>query len=610
MIPLTTIRALSTALETYRSEAAGLVLYDHSRRGNYSNYGLGKAWDKLDAHDPTGFASAMLLDEMIENVIKGAKVELHRVLRDPDYLDSLKEVLRIKDELAKYLDSPRSNFIALISNSLAEISPDDAAPTSLEVAVCMRDAIFAIDGGLKLRWMLCDTAASGDAALSPDVRHYPTMPHFIDSLMSELPYGAHLCCVAGKFTVIGLKNPGRVAYLSTLTIDRHTGNYQQGCSDQYNAADFDLTKPKERYPNWDAPASRQSGSVAQHGSLGYISRITQLERDQILWLALVIEMTKQKMLCADPSVIALSETMTNALAGFNVGRLPALRNNYAIETPSIAELFESYGFNDWTKDFMRPALDGLTIDHVLPISDEHISLHLDARTHSRTLTETELYSYPGGAQAYRMSHVPMRTVSPSLSGTKAELEEVRNWVLAGNLLAYLMTYLNVRFAELYVTEAFPQFAKRIQKNLRKAVSAGCTTSAKFSSVKHPGALYFYSQSMKHKTYNPRCYFGESQEPSHVIYVEPQNSAEIAEVLGFKSEKDLPEFIHGWSRTSDDPVGHNQIGIRKTWPWNGRSSGMLRAHVEKHGLQRLEIPSDGCYRASVAVHSQSVPECRL
>jgi hypothetical protein len=608
MISLTLLRSLSADLETFRSKAAKIVMYDHGLTGNYGNYEVEKIWNKLEAHDPTGFASALLLDEMIENVINGSDVRLSRVLREPGFLDKVNEVLTIKSKLAPYIDEPRATFVSRLAESLKAISPDDAAPSTLEVAVCMRDAIYAIDGGLKLRWMRCNTAVGGDMALCHTVRHYKTMPEFIESLMSELPHGAHLACINGRFTVIGLKNPGRIAYLSTLSIDRHTGKYMQGESSQYNAAQFDLAKPAERYPNWNAPAARHDGAVAVVGQEGVISKLSQLKRDQIIWLALVVEMTRQEMERTDATTIALTETMTNALAGANKTSLPALRVNYVMQTRSIAELFDSYGFNEWTRNFLQPAIDELTIDHMLPITNEPVSFRISAREHTRTLTQTELYGFPGGSEAYLMDYVSMHTISPSLAGTQAEVEEIRNWVLGRNLLSYLMAYMNTRFVTLFVTECFATFKKRIEKNLGKAILSNCARVTAFNNT--PGGVYFYKQSGKHKTYNPRCYFDEFATPTHTVFIEPINSAEIAEVMGLKSEKDLPEFIRGWVRTPDDERGFSEYGLRKEWAWNSLYKGQLGRQVDALGLKALNIPLDGCFRATVAINAACVPELSL
>jgi hypothetical protein len=609
MIDLSHLRSLSADLEAFRSAESRLVKYDDRISTNYSSRGVSQIWDKLEKHDPTGFASAMLLDEMIENVLHQSDVSLHRVLREPGYVKSLEKIMAIKNHLIRQLETPRQNFIDRITASLVTVTGNDQPPSTREVAACMRDAIYAIDGGLKLRWMRCTTEAFDDMPLCPDVRHYDTIPEFIESLMSELPYGAHLACVAGRLTVIGLKQPGRVAYLSTISIDNHTGRFQQSRADQYNTSEFDLTKPKERYPDWGTPA-HEAGAVTIEGQKGFIHHLKQLKRDQVLWLALLVEMTKQTMARTDPSTIALTETMTNALAGANKEMLPALRVNYVMNTKSIDEIVSELELNDWTRNFVRPALDGLTIDHMLPICDSPVVISIETREHSRTRSQTELYGYPGGHTNYYSTHVSLHTISPSLAGTQAEVEGVRNWVLGHNVVAYLMTYLNTTIAKTFVTETFPWFKKRVQKNLRAALKSGCVTFSVFDRIPDNG-IYFYSQSDKHRNYNPRCYFDDILTPTHLATIDAQNSADIVEMLGLKSEKDLPEYLRGWSRTADDAVGAKMpFGFRKFWAWNNLNAGSHNLYVDNNKIKDEPVNNTAFFRVSVALNKRSVPELNI
>jgi hypothetical protein len=456
MIPQEVVTAFVAQLAEYVDERADLIMLRWSERGHVEPDALTRSVDMLNRNDPTGFASAFLLDEAIQSVFAAGKVNLGRVLNEEGYIERLALLSRIRQQLSEYLAKPRDEFIARVTKSVAEIGLPTDEITSRSVAVCLRDAVYAMDSGLSQRWLRCDAgdnSAPGKRPLplSRFVLEFDTLPDFVAALRSNLGAGAYLACVDSDLTVIGLKLPGRVMYLSSLEIDARSGGLRQIVGDKYGTAKFDINKPLERYPDWDAirkGAKRVPAACRPEvGEAQVVCPLSNLPADQVLWLALVVEMARQAMVRAEPGTVDLAESMMKALQAGNPENLPAHQVNFDLTMPSIEAVFSGLELDEWTRRFMRPALERLTAEHFLPVGDARFALELDT---GALWTSEEVAARSDELDSrFVADFVDVCPVSPQLVGTRAEMDAARHRIFERNLLVYLLAWTNTRIAKLW-----------------------------------------------------------------------------------------------------------------------------------------------------------------
>lgn len=161
---------------------------------------------------------------MIEATIEGSTVKLSRVLREPGFVEQLRTILDLKQALTAEIAEPAAKLMTKINASLGEVADSFGYPTSREVAICLRDAIYSMKEGLTPRWLQYSAnAPSFHAPICQDIHHFLDTSAFLIALREPMPYGAHLARIGLTQTAIGIKQPGRVAYLSSQFINVHTG---------------------------------------------------------------------------------------------------------------------------------------------------------------------------------------------------------------------------------------------------------------------------------------------------------------------------------------------------------------------------------------------------
>lgn len=588
-IPFKKIHRIAKALENYRGDGRDAVLFDSRDQGNYGNYHWEQYAAMLEKFDPTGLALGMLLAEMIEATIRGSKVELSRVLRDPQFMENLKVIQTLESELQEDIEEPRARLLDRLTESLNRVSPDFGVPGTREVAICLRDAIYSMDSGLTLRWLQCnDTKMAPHVAVCPDIRQFKDLPAFVDALRCELSFGAHLARIGADHTAIGIKQPGKLAYLSSFSIVM--GSLRENRAHNHLMAEsLDLDTALERYPQWTS-----IGKVAGCSPVGYdshkLDHISLLPRDRLLWLAMVIEMAAQQMATTKRPDVALVETMARALpqppAGAN---FPAvIEPDWKISELSLEATFSALGLAAWETAFLRPALDGLSEDAFFRMSERpNYGIGLAAKdivpwSDSNSFTSDKLSD----------THVRLIAASPDLAGTREEVETARQELFGHNLLTWLMAWGNHRF-EKQCNEYQDWFKAALVANLPAAFLAACLTwqGPEFRVWDNP---HLYKQNPKRKGYDPRCFFDNKRAVTKVAYFDPQSGKDLIQMLGLKDEADLPEFLQGWHRDQSwTTADAHSFDYAVAAPYDVRDRWCFSQHLSTNGYYRRFLVATVC-----------------
>lgn len=553
MISVPVLNRVAQELSDYRDLNGGrLLFFDGRDRGNYLG-DLSEQIEMLFAADPTGFAVGMMLHEMIEATIEGTKVKLADVLRTDGFLDLVRKILTIKADLMAQLDAPLSNMLSRVNAALMVTSPAAGACSTRELAVCMRDAIHSLDRGLDMRWLRCDLKPSGGTgegyALSLDIRQFESLAVFAEELITTMAFGAHLARIGEDFTAIGFKQPGRIAYLSTLKINEVRGNVIDGRSkDHLHAEALDLQTAVDRYPEWVTATSRQDGIGAEIIVSGrdshQLDHLSKLPRNRLIWLAMVVEMAGQRLANVQPGDVELSELLVRALALPAAATTPAstaltLRQpNWVAPEIDLEATFEGLHFSPWEARYLLPALSGLTGEHFLPTGERPMTLLLDAKSLVPYHREDDEF-------LARQTRVRIDALSQQWVGTQAETLAVRATILRNNLARYLMAWGNRQFNADW-TAALPWIKEQFIVAGAQAMNLGCVT---FQQPNYycPTPLRLYRQSPKHKGFRALCCIDGKSAVTHVAHFRPRNSADLVAMLGLEGESQLPGFLQGWAR---------------------------------------------------------------
>lgn len=584
MISTAELDKVFTDLEAFRGNGREELHFDSRDRGNYGAYNWEGTRRMLRRADPVGLAEAMLLQEMVEATLHGSKVVLHRLLREDGFLDHLKQILLIKERVTGLIAGRDEALRMKVTTALASISSDFGEPSAREVAICLRDAIYCTDTGLKLRWLVCDGGPlSGPVPLAEDVRQFESIAEFIDALRVELPFGAHLARIGRDFTAIGIKQPGRIAYLSSLGIDTHSGQTAQDRAHGTQMAEaFDLDTAVQRYPEWVKVSGGHGygSSIVTTGDTDHqMNRLSQLPRDRLIWFAMTVELAVQRMAQTRAEDVCLTEALGNILPGERTSNLPAvIKPNFAIDTLTLERALETLELSEWELRFLAPALDGLSADTFLPQGPGPVGFRIDRR--EPCLWPVEF----GGSLSFSQREdiqnnaVRFTSVGTDWVGSKAEIDDARKVIFGRNLANYLLAWGNREFAALW-EQSREWFVERLKSNLPEALNH---PSVYLVGIDHYAAsrVNLYHQSPRHRTYNPRCYFNPKSQVTHSLLVHPDTSGDLVGVLGLQGEADLPEQLRGWSRklgwsTTDRHSRGSPYGTVERWDFRRRMAGSER-----------------------------------
>ena len=581
MIDYATLDNISERLDAYRGDGKSLIVFDDRDHYNYMTREVVRnTFPMLKRADPTGLAMGMLLNEMLEATIDGSQVKLSKLLRQEGFLDELCEIMRIKADLNAMVLAPTVQFQDRIERLIGKVSEDFGRPTTREVACCLRDAIYSMDRGLTIRWVRFDDVGSNEpVGLHEKIVECATVADFVESLKGSLPFGAYLAKIGQSQTAIGIKKPGRIVYLSSFSIDSYSGQMQQRSDSEGHMRDkLDLQSPYERFPKWRNLSFKEDRYI-DVGHTGAVS-IADLDRDVLIWLAMVIELAGQKMAEVEPGLIRLSETMKLATADSDqVAKLPVLfRPNWTLHKPSLDSMLALLGFDEpWMAGFFAEALVGMTADTFLPVGETKLAFCGQTRTYIRYPDQYDKgYSYHE-QKAIEKERYCFIAVSQGIAGTEEEINVAIKTIFARNLAEYLMKWGNEKFELLWARDK-DWFMKRIQKNMAKAIDHESTQVFSTYDKAQTGQSIkcLYSQNPKRQGFSPLCVFDEKSGVNAVARVSPRNAEELSQLLGMKSVNYLPDYLKLWKRdlgwtTSHEVNGDAPFVINKRWVFRTKGS---------------------------------------
>lgn len=544
MISYDLLESITEKLAAYRGNGQGNILFDSRDRQNYSDFEWPKTVALLKSADPTGLAVAMLISAKIDTTIAHSQVRLHRVLEEPGFFDAIKEIHRIRAELDQVLEGPLNVFMERVEFLISKVSPDFGKPTKREIAVSLRDAIYCMTQGMKMSWVQCDTdQANQPIGIHSRFVQADTLSQFVELLKTDLPIGVHLAKIGASATAIGFKKPGRIAYMSSMSINHHTGKmeesrtYGEHMRDGLDLDGFDL-----RYPKWD----RIIGRGKDH-EVALEPLVKHIDRDCMIWLAMMIELANQEMARTQPTSIKLTESGKMAITHDSMVRsnLPVpYVPSWTLKMPTQAEIFESLGFSEWEKRFLSEALEGVKEGDFLPIGDVSMVLRFDTKAQVPYLSDKDTgYNYFESRELSENSNT-LTSISESIAGTQEDIHALIVRVYQRNMADWLMHWGNRKFNALWKNDA-DWFKKRLAKNAEKALNHECASLVTGSGLM--GCAVVWEQSHKHTGFHALCYFDGKTKANAEGFLNPKTAKDIVAILGLKNETYLPEHLQGWAR---------------------------------------------------------------
>lgn len=543
MIPFELLNTIAEKLAEFRGDGRDKVLFDTRDKGNYSAFHWDETSAMLTKVDPTGFSLAMLINEMIEATIDGSQVKLNRVLREEGFVEKLNVILDYKQDLMDVLEDPMQVFMQRIERIINQVSPNFGAPTSREVALCMRDAIYCMEEGMSLHWVMCEPGFDNHpAGLQEDIVILPSIAEFVEALKYSLPNGVHLARIGYDQTAIGIKKPGRILYLSSLKLDPTSGEMrQQEHSSEHLGEKFDLDGFAHRFPVWVEKTWKSSQSKHEDAKM---LKVADIGRDSIIWMAMLMELTNQLMGRIDPGAIRLAESARLALSHDSIqhNTLPVpYKPSWTIECPSLPEMLASLELSPWELKFLAEALDGVDPKDFMPIGGKNIGMSLATRKLAPVPHSwTNLTPYENDDLV-----VKFVSINEGIAGTEEEVREFVSKIFRVNLADYLISFGNHKYMKTWKKD-IEWFKEKLTANALAALDAPCSElkHLEFSRWSIPK---IFKQSPKHKGFKPLCFIKGKGECDVMTHVYPMNDQELADVLGLSGVSELPEHLQGWSR---------------------------------------------------------------
>lgn len=584
MISYELLESISNQLAEYRADGRSRIQFDSRDPSNYGDYQWDRTVALLKGADPTGLAVAMLISAKIDATIACSQVKLERVLDEPGFFDELKEIQRIRQRLNDVLDAPLGVFMERVESLIVKISPEFAKPTKREIAVSLRDAIYCINTGMKMSWLLCE----GEQPNAPVSLHYKvtvsqTLSGFVEMLKGDLPMGVHLAKIGDSATAIGFKKPGRIAYLSSMYIDVHKGRMAESQTpDKHMRDKLDLDNFDLRYPAWSTFLGK-----GKENEVAAEPQLKMLSRDCMIWLAMMVELTNQKIGRETPSDIRLTESGKLAISHDSMVRsnLPVpYVPSWKLKMPTQAEVFESMGFSEWEKNYLGKLLEGVEEGVFMPIGDKKLALRFDTKKLAEVIDQGQTgYDYFKATELSENSTV-LTSISESIAGTQEEVEKIVLRIYQRNMATWLMKLGNKQFSQHWKDDE-EWFKKRLAKNAEKALNHEC---ASVSAEQHLfGAATVWEQSPKHKGFKALCFFNKTTPADTVGLLTPKTAKDIVAILGLKNESFLPEHLQGWARVQSWTTADRQDSnapCSERWVFADRRVTHVRgSHVFYQGM---------------------------
>lgn len=594
MIPFELLNTISERLAAFRGDGRDMVLFDTRDTGNYGSFHWAETLAMLTKADPTGFSLAMLINEMIEATIEGSQVKLSRVLREAGFIKKLAVILDYKAALMEVLEDPMQVFMQRIERIINQVSPGFGVPTTREVALCMRDAVYCMEKGMSIRWVMCEPGFENHpVALQEDIVILPNIAQFAEALKHSLPNGVHLARIGYDDTAIGIKKPGRILYMSSLKLDANTGGMRQERHSSENLGEkFDLDGFALRLPTWVEKTWKSSQS--KHTDTNLL-KVGDIARDSMIWLMMMVELANQEMSRIDPGTIRLAESARLALSHDSIehNTLPVpYKPSWTMECPSLPEMVASLGLSQWELKFVAEALDGVDPKDFMPIGEPNIGMSLATRKLMPVpKSNTDLTPYE-----YDDLVVPFVSINEGIAGTEDEIRAFVSKIYRVNLADYLISFGNNKFMKTWKQDS-EWFKEKLTANALAALDAPCS-EVKYLDFSRWSIPHLFKQSPRHKGFKPLCFINGKAECDVKTHVYPMNDQEMADALGLSGISELPEYLHGWSRQMSWATG---TGLT---PYNrGVSEIRWFFGVDDHGCEDEPYAS---YEAFIYFNSASHP----
>ena len=570
MIDYAKLDRISDALKEYRLDPQ--LLHDARDRGNYHDDSAIKQFEMLKRSDKTGFAVGMMLNEMIEATIAGSTVRLSDVLRQEDFLLKIFKIRSLQQMVQELVGDATSNFQDRLEEKICKISPNFGRPTTREIACCLRDAVYGLDRGLTIRWLRFDEVGSNEpVGIHDKIIVCPTVADFTDRLKGELPYGCYLAKIGSGNTAIGIKKPGRIAYLSSMSVNTHTGDMEEGTNPSL-VEHLDLTTPGYRYPDWKT--YKHMGDTLHVDGDADINNLSDLKRDNLMWLAMVAELASQEMAKVEAGAIRLTESVRLAITnGEQIAKMPVLyRPNWSLQKPTLPQLMETLGFHQgWLSTYLAEAIEGLDADTFLPVSEENGYFIFKTKTFM-PISEIKALGYFQESALYKQG-VKFTALSPGIACTEEETDLAIKTIMGRNLSRYLFKWGNDRFLSLWEKDK-DWFIRLVTKNIKSAIDMESTRvfpeTHSFREL-GMGISSICAQHPKRKGFSPLCYFDKKSTVNAIALVSPQDATDMCKALGMKSTAKLPVYLQEWSRflgwsTGRKPSNDQPLGVTDRWIW--------------------------------------------
>lgn len=594
MIPFELLNTIAEQLAAFRGDGRDMVIFDTRNTGNYGSFHWAETLAMLTKADPTGFSLAMLINEMIEATIEGSQVKLSRVLREAGFIKKLAVILDYKAALMEALEDPMQVFMQRIERIINQVSPGFGVPTTREVALCMRDAVYCMEKGMSIHWVMCEPGFENHpAALQEDIVVLPNIAQFVEALKYSLPNGVHLARIGYDDTAIGIKKPGRILYMSSLKLNANTGGMHQERHSSENLGEkFDLDGFALRLPTWVEKSWKSSQPKHTEANL---LKVGDIARDSMIWLMMMVELANQEMSRIDPGAIRLAESGRLALSHDSIehNTLPVpYKPSWTMECPSLPEMVASLGLSQWELKFVAEALDGVDSKDFMPIGELNIGMSLATRKLVLVpKSNTNLTPYENDDLV-----VPFVSINEGIAGTEDEIRAFVSKIYRVNLADYLISFGNNKFMKTWKQDS-EWFKEKLTANALAALDAPCS-EVKYLDFSRWSIPHLFKQSPRHKGFKPLCFINGKAECDVKTHVYPMNDQEMADALGLSGISELPEYLHGWSRQMSWATGtgltHYNRGVSEIRWFFG---------VDDHGCEDEPYAS---YEAFIYFNSASHP----
>ena len=544
-----------------------ILIWDSRDHGNFSGTYFEQQRDTLRQEDVNHLCEGLLLDAMINGILKSTKVTLDTLLRHPGNLNDLQHILTIQARLHEAMRDDMTAFSERIHNVFHDIKPGTTCPDQAIIAICLRDALHSLSSGLTWSWLEYDNNTPvADLRLNKAVLQFDSMTALVDALRTDMPFGVHLVNVQ-KYVVLTIKQPGRIGYLSALALSEHTGNYEQ-VNNAYSMRAFDFDVPANRFPSWSEfkRDTQTPATTALHPSVW--GSLTDMPAPTVIWLVLLTELLQDRLDRLQVNADELIDVAGRALPGATSNSsLPAiLQPRFSLAPLSIEWGLSQLEFNTWEKAFIAPVLSGLPADFFCPPGTGKVWVDLPAVYASTTSRNMEFVTF-----------------NPDLIGSEARVSEVRRSVFLKNLATFALAagnnLLDARWSELKEV-----WKPLVAKRAKRLPLPSFTTLIREDRRDH-ASMVVYKQNPKRVQFAPLCLFDERTPASHYLLMAPENSAELADMLGLQHEN-LPDWLQGWSRDSG------------TWTCSDRKQPGCAENVQLN-VRRWRFSTEPMFSAVVA-----------